>query len=70
MRVVYKAEDGREFKTAEECQQYEDGPEMLKFKLCKYLSENRSINWYDPSSEEIVDALLQGYYITPKKREG
>lgn len=69
MRLKYQAEDGELFDTAQACREYEAGPAIARRRLIHYLNNHDGIYWREPSTEDIVDALLQKYHVTPKDED-
>lgn len=68
MKLVYEAENGKQFDTAEECQAYEAGPDMMYHSICKYLNMHDDLRGYELTCHEVVTALLQAYDIVPKAK--
>lgn len=67
MKIVYRADDGTEFDNQDLCLAYEDGPDAFIRQQCIEHLNNHPDLHRDPSSDEIADALLEKYNITPKE---
>lgn len=61
-KTVFVASDGQEFDKKEECVEHEQIIEIVGF-----LYKDPTIDWRDCDANHVVERILEGYDVVPRK---